>query len=45
MRARLGASIFLNNGVESVVVMDENIDKIHEKGVKLVPFISKWIWK
>ena len=38
MRARLGASILLNNGVENVIVMDENIEKIHEKGVKLVPF-------
>jgi hypothetical protein len=31
----------MNNGVANVTVLNELIEKIGEKGVKLVPFVEK----
>jgi hypothetical protein len=38
MRARLASSILIKNGIEKVFILNEVIDKIHEKGVKLIPY-------
>lgn len=40
MRARLGASLMLNNGLGPVTVFNEVIDKVHEKGALLVPYVQ-----
>ena len=42
MRARLGASLMLNNGLGPVTVFNEVIDKVKEKGAVLVPYQEKW---
>lgn len=34
----------MNNGVVNVTVLNEIIDKIGDKGVKLVPFVEKWLF-
>lgn len=41
MRARLGASLMLNNGLGPVTVFDDVIDKVKEKGAVLVPYQEK----
>lgn len=44
MRARLGASLMLNNGLGPVTVFNEVIDKVKEKGAILVPYQEKWFF-
>jgi hypothetical protein len=38
MRARVGASILFNHISHPICVLNEVIDKISEKGAKLVPY-------